>query len=265
MTTPANSSTNQSGARTYTWGDDSFPSVTTLLGDGVPKKALTYWAANQVSQYVVDNYDFVGEMLLQPNGKRLAYDTLKSAPWRMRDNAAARGTNLHDYADAWAQGLPLPEVPPENEALVRSLLLFLDEWQPEIVRSEFTVFNKRYGYAGTGDVLANVAGHGLVLADYKTAKKGRQGHGIYPETALQLNAYAAGEFIGMPNGTEEPMPQVDSLLAINIRADGYTVVPCEKSERAFRAFLYAAQVARFTKDGKDFVGDALAPPIRDAA
>ena len=265
MTGPANSTTTQGGARTYTWDGESFPSVTTLLGDGVPKKALTYWAANQTAQYVVDNYDFVGEMLRQPNGSRLAYDTLKGAPWRNRDNAAARGTNLHDYADAWAQGLPLPKVPPENEGLVRSLMLFLEEWQPEFVRSEFTIYNKQYGYAGTGDFLANIAGHGLVLADYKTAKKGRQGHGIYPETALQLNAYAKGEFIGMPNGTEAPMPEVDALLAINIRSDGYTVVPCELSDRVHRAFLYAMQVARFVKEGGQFVGDPLAPPIRETA
>lgn len=275
MSGPANSSTDRWGAREYRWGDDAFPSVTTLLKDGIPKNALQYWVGKECGEFVTNNYDLIGQTLKAPNGRKLAYDMVRNAPWANRDNAADFGTSLHEYAEHRAAGRSRAEallaldLAAEHQArfvgFQEHFELFLDEWKPDFERSEFTVYNRRYGYAGTGDLLAQIRGHGRTLGDYKTSKPGKQGHGIYPETCLQLNAYANGEFIGMPNGTEEPMPEVETLLAINIRHNGYHVIPAEKSDRAFRAFLYASQVARFVGNGHTFLGEPLAPPLQAVA
>lgn len=280
VTTPANSTTNRDGAREYTWPPNSdqperFPSVTTLLKDGVPKTALQYWVGTQCANFVLDNYELVGQARQGTNGRKVAYDMIRNAPWNTRDTAADMGTILHDYAEHRAMGLNrlqaldalqlLPETAAAFAGFQQHWELWYDEWKPEFERTEFTVFNRRYGYAGTGDGLACFRGYGLTLFDYKSTKPGRQGHGIYPETALQLNAYAHGEFIGLRNGTEAEMPEVRSLLAVNIRHNGYHVIQAELSERAFRAFLYASQVARFVKEGAGFLSAPLAPPIQEVA
>ena len=46
----------ESGAkgRFYNWEGDSFISVTNALQNGVPKPALTYWAAKMVAEYVAE-------------------------------------------------------------------------------------------------------------------------------------------------------------------------------------------------------------------
>lgn len=280
MSGPANSTTSRDGAREYTWppgNDDAevFQSVTTLLKGGVPKPALIYWATSECANYVFKNYELIGHAKQGTNGYKDATRLVREAPWNSRDAAADMGTLLHEYAEARAQGISakrafmamdLGEVDATKfERYAHFWEMWLDEWKPEFERTEFTIYNRRYHYAGTGDLIARFKGHGLALCDYKTSKKGKQGHGIYPETALQLSAYAHGEFIGQTNGTEAPMPEVDTLLAINVRHDGYHVIQAEHSERVYRAFIYATQVAQFVAEGKAFLSTPLAPPIREAA
>lgn len=280
MTGPANSTTGRDGAREYRWppnSDDAevFLSVTTLLKGGVPKPALIYWATSECAKYVFENYDLIGQAKRSTNGHKDATRLVREAPWNSRDAAADMGTVLHQYAEMRATGttakrafmaLDLGQVDATKfEGYQKHWEMWLDEWRPEFERTEFTIYNRRYRYAGTGDLLARFKGHGLALCDYKTSKKGKQGHGIYPETALQLSAYAHGEFIGQPNGTEAPMPEVDTLLAVNVRHDGYHVIQAEHSERTYRAFIYATQVARFVEDGKAFLSNPLAPPIQEVA
>lgn len=260
MTSPRLSNTTSKG-RTYSFKDREVPSVTSIIGAGVPKPALVNWGPRVCGEWVSNNMS----TLQAVEDKKLIIDMVKGAPWRDRDAAADMGTMLHQYAEALTSGLPVPEVPDKLVGFIKHLELFLQEWKPDFTRTEVTVFNFKYGYAGTLDFLAGVSGHGLVLGDYKTSKFGRQGHGIYPETCLQLNAYANAEFMVDTNGVEIEMPPVDTLLAVNIRSDRYAVVPCEKSDRAFRAFLYAKQVSEFVKSGGEFVGEPLAPPIKAAS
>jgi hypothetical protein len=65
----------------------------------------------------------------------------------------------------------------------------------------------------------------------------------------------------MPDGSEVPMPEVDGCVGVNIRPDGYKVVPVDASELTFRRFLYVAQVAAVVKDGMGLVAKPLAPPV----
>ena len=270
MTGPRNSTTTTSGARTYKWKGEEFPSVTTVLSAGVPKPALTTWAANSVAEYVADEFDSVAAVL-RPNGKQTAtsrsaaYTLMKGAPWRHRDHRAAVGTLVHTIAESRALGTPLPKMEAEHEVYVPVVDAFLEAWQPDFVASEMTVYNRQYRYAGTLDFIAKLPGVGMVLGDYKTSKPGRQGHGIYPETVLQLAAYRNAEFAGLPDGTEEPMPAVDACIAVNLRPTGFVVVPLECGEDQFLSFLDAMGVAAWAKDGKRYVGDPLNPPASEGA
>ena len=59
---------------------------------------------------------------------------------------------------------------------------------------------------------------------------------------------------------EQPMPEVDGCAAIHVRGDGCDLIPVTADNDTFRLFLYAQQVARFTEDGRDYVGAAIRPP-----
>jgi hypothetical protein len=64
------------------------------------------------------------------------------------------------------------------------------------------VFSRTHKYAGTADVIARMKiGKDIVpvIIDIKTSKA------IYDDVALQLCAYARADFVGMEDGSEEPL------------------------------------------------------------
>lgn len=235
MTNPRNAVTTARG-RTYKWGDESFISVTTILSRGIPKPALTNWAAKSVAEFVAENFDQVAALVAKD--KRAAIDLCKGSPWRSRDKAADLGSLIHDYAEAHVLGAARPEAPPEAQAHLAHFNAFLEDYQPEYVMTEATVFNRRYGWAGTLDAIADIAGERWLI-DYKTGK------GIYAESAVQLSAYRNGEFVGMPDGTEAPVPEVERCGVLHLTPTGYSLIPVQADERVYRVFLYAQQVQQF--------------------
>lgn len=249
--------------------------VTTLIGNGFPKNALQYWAAKEVATCAVDERD-IWEPLLK-RARNAAWEYLKEAPFRDRDAAARRGTEVHRIAERLQAGEEI-EVPPELVGHVDSYLLFREEWQPTDEIIEGVVVNRTQRYMGTFDAIGTLPGfremcvaQGLpdpgfdrVLYDLKTNRSG-----VYPEVALQLAAYRNAEaYLPRVDGDcdELPMPQVDACAVLHIRADGYDLVPVDAGERAFRAFLYCAQTAAFigtSKEpgwGAELVGDPLPAP-----
>jgi hypothetical protein len=218
------------------------PGVTTIVRNGVPQPALINWAANTTADYAINRWD---ELDALPPAARLA--RLKAARYEEKDAAANRGTAVHKHAEHLAAGH------------VESYARFLDEFRVEPVQVEFSVASYRYGYAGTGDLIAKLTvprvGTVLALCDVKTNRSG-----IYGETALQLAAYRYAEVL-MPRLTpEEPMPEVDACFAIHVRGDGCSLVPVTAELEQHRAFLYAQQVAEFVDASRDLVGPAVEPP-----
>ena len=78
----------------YRLDGDWVPGVTTLIGKGLPKPALPYWAARTVAEWVVGNPDLTEE-IKRLGGGRPAVAFLKELPWHKRDEAAIRGTDVH--------------------------------------------------------------------------------------------------------------------------------------------------------------------------
>ncbi len=223
------------------------PGVTTIINNGVPKK-LTKWAADTVAAHAVDHWDELGELAPSARLKRLA-----GAANADRDAAAIRGTKVHALSARLLAGEEVA-VPDELTGHVESYVRFLDEWSPTSLLVEAPVISYAHGYAGTLDLIAEMAGVYWLL-DIKTSRSG-----VYGETALQLAAYRYADRFLDPDGTERPLPAVDRTAVIWVRADGYDVVPVEAGPAQFRAFLYAAQVAAFCESSRDLVGEPLEAP-----
>lgn len=229
------------------------PGVTSILSDGVPKPALINWAANATAEAAVDQWDELADLPVAQRLKRL-----QGARWAEKDRAANRGTEVHALAEQLIKGETVhagDEIAGHVEAYAR----FLDEFQVQAVEVEFAVVSHRHGYAGTGDLIADLAINGggaqRWLLDLKTTRSG-----IFGETALQLAAYRHADALLAPDGTERPMPPVQGCAAVHIRGDGYSLIPVAADEQVFRTFLYVAQVAQFTKASRDLVGAAVQPP-----
>jgi hypothetical protein len=247
MTTPALASTGPNGHRAYAWAGRPYPSVTAIIKGGVPAPFLVQWAAKAAAEYAVAHLD---RLALLPAGQ--AVQEVKRAPWDHRDHAASLGDLVHAAVEAHATGRPRPQLPPQAGPYLAAFEQFLADHRPVFVASEQTVYSRRYGYAGTLDAICELpARGGLVLLDVKTGK------GIYPEVALQLAAYAHAEFIGRPDGTEQPIPAIAAGAVLHLRPGGHELVDVPIGQAVLEAFLAALAVFRWATD--------LAPSVLSGA
>lgn len=227
------------------------PGVTSILSAGLPKPALVNWAANVTAEYAVDHWAELAEQ-----GPAARLKTLTKARYADRDAAANRGTQVHGLAERLIIGEQV-DVPDELAGHVESYLRFLDEWEPAPVIVEGVVISRRHRYAGTFDLIADIAGERWLL-DLKTSRSG-----IFGEVALQLAAYRYADAV-LVGDTEQPVPEVDRTGAVHVRADGYDLIPVTAGPAEFRAFRYVQQVAGFAESARELVGDALTPPRLEA-
>jgi hypothetical protein len=232
------------------WYEDAdgtrIPGVTTLIGDGLPKPALVGWGIKSVAEYAVDNWDDLHDLPPTDQLKRL-----KGAPYADRDKAARRGTEVHAIAEDLAWGRPA-EVPPELDGHVRSYLDFLDTWEPVPVVTESVVYNLDVGYAGSLDMIADVAGERWLL-DVKTTRSG-----VYGDTAFQLAAYRhASRMLAAEDMMPVDMIEVDRCGVIHVTATGYALVPVKADLDVFDEFLSIRQVAIASKSSRGYVGQPL--------
>lgn len=321
MSNPALASNDTESRRFYTFGDppESFWSVTTIIGGGVPKHLQAHYAkmaaelaydailergpqsrASAIARRLAERgrADFMerqarGELislkLKKQSPRDLALRWIKGAADRHRDAAAQRGTDVHTQAEALVLQqaredarlildhemiAPWPaEIRPWQESFVR----WADDFEPEFIAAEASVFNRPQAYAGTLDCIVQVEAADLiramhrnggppaastyaaaiyrmlteldpgtrlnVIVDYKA------GRAIYAEVALQLAPYARAEFIGAPDGvTELPMPRVDLGAVLHLTPKGYQFRLVRIDDAIFDAFRFAREVFRFTND-----------------
>lgn len=240
--------------------------VTTLISQGLPKPAIPYWAARTVAEYVADNLDQVAAM--GDMGRASIVATLKEVPWTKRDQAAAKGTEVHEIAERLAAGEEV-DVPEHLTGYVESAVAFLDDYQVKAVRLEAPVGSRKWRYAGTADLLADVrlpdGTTERAVLDYKTGASG-----IWPDVALQLAAYRNAEMYLDADDVEQDLTALglsETAYAVWLRADGYDVYPVHVGEQAFKTFQHLAWVARRTNDKtgvmKSWLGEALPPVERE--
>lgn len=226
------------------------PGVTTLIGDGLPKPALLPWGIKSVATYAANNIDALVDMRAQGMSADAITAALKATPYAERDAAAKRGTEVHALGEQLIHGLEV-EVPAELSGYVDAYVRFLDEWKPTPIAVEAACGSRRWQYAGTWDIVADLPDGRRVLMDIKTSRSG-----VYGETALQLAAYAHSE-VYLDGEVEKPTADLGIThgYAIWVKADGYQVLPVDISEETFNTFQHVALVARRGKALRDLIGE----------
>jgi hypothetical protein len=252
MSGPRNATTSRGGGRLYSWRNEQYWSVTTIISGGVPKPALLPWGIKMVAEAAVDMADTLPAMVARDRDEAIRY--LKGAPYAKRDAAADLGTEIHQAAEAYALGKPFPPWPVTILPYMTSYVKFLEDFTPTFTATEASVYNRTQKYAGTLDAIA-----ALTLPLHETPGRyildTKSGKGIYPEIGLQLAAYRNAEFIGLPDGSEAPMPEVDGALGLHLTPEGYRLIEVRADDEVFRAFLYAREVFRFqTETSKTILG-----------
>lgn len=224
----------------YYLDGEKLDGVTTMLGDGVRKKALEEWAGNVTADYAVDHWEELAQMSFS---QRLA--VLKKARYEVRDEAARRGTEVHNLAEQIVQGAEAA-VPDELAGHVESAVRFMDEWQIEHVVTEASCCNIDERLGGTLDLIfrSQVFPGRVFLADWKTSKD------IYGEVAFQLECYSRSDFYLDADGVERSMAAlgITDHVAIHVRSDGYTVYPMERGEEVWAITKTIIENARNTRD-----------------
>lgn len=238
----------------YTLDGKPCPGVTTLLDKGLPKPALTRWAAKSVAEWVTDNPDAVEQ--LRGMGREPMVQALKSVPWEKRDTAAIRGTDIHTLAEQLAHGESV-EVPDPLVEAVNGYVRWLDEWQPEVIWTERPVANRKWWYAGKPDIVCRIAGETWLL-DWKSAK------GVYGSNALQIVCYGNAEFSLTPDGDEEPMPQIDKYGVVHIQPDSTQLYEVTNPDAAWKDALHVIWTAKATDRIESYLtGPLFGPAIAE--
>lgn len=130
-------------------------SVTTIIG-ALDKPALVPWCAIKTAEAAVDQ-EKAWKSRLEHEGRDAAIDYLKAARFRRARGARSAtelGTAVHAACEhmaiygSWRQeDLADTELRPFLIQFER----FLNEFQPEYIAAEVTVFSPTFGYAGTCD------------------------------------------------------------------------------------------------------------------
>ncbi len=243
-----------------------YRSVTSILSGGVPKPALTYWAAKRVAETAARETDWLDLDEVE------AIAWLKEAPWREASDAADLGSMVHSYVEAANLGKEL-HWPLEVESHMRLFDRWVRDHHVEWEAAEMPVYNRTLTYAGTLDGICTVDGDRYIL-DVKTGK------GVYPEVALQMAAYAHAEFCVPirnhpgarqvtprrgrrwyewhgPETDEHPIPDVVGGLVVHLRPDALRVIPVDVGDAAWLAFRAACAVDHFQTMGKELLGDPI--------
>jgi hypothetical protein len=236
------------GNHTYKLDGKPIPGVTTILGV-LDKPAIPKWAAKSVAEYVADNPDTIE--VLRDGGRAALVTMLANVPWQKRDKAAARGTELHDWAQQLLDGaeIDVDQVPPELVPVLENAIEFLDTWQIRPLLVEAPVASRTDWWAGTLDLVAD-------YVDPRTGEPGRgvfdwkSGKGLYAEYAWQMCAYGHAEIVGL-GGAETPLPEgIAAAFGVHIRADGYDVAPMAYSDEVYQEFVKIRQAYDVVKAGR---------------
>jgi len=154
----------------YWVGGEPFVSVTTVLGC-IAKPALRWWFGKEV--YLA--------MVKDPT---LSQKEALSAPWSSSSKAKSRGSTVHSIVEVYKKsGKILDSIPEQFKGYAEAFYSWIEDNHVEVLEHERTVVSKKYGFAGTLDLLVKLNGGGRLVVDVKTGKA------IYPEAFLQLSAY----------------------------------------------------------------------------
>lgn len=241
----------------YAWNDGKapvtwpIPSVTGIIKLIDKSGPLVGWAKRETAASAIRNHDAL-TALIKEGGPEAAVNWLKTIPDYQRDRAADRGTSVHQIAEQIIRGTPPADIPEELAPYINAYLGFIRTWSPRWIAVEQMVCSLRHHYAGTFDAIAGI-GNERWLLDIKTST------GVYSETALQLAAYGAADFIGRPGDPRRyRVPRAQRFGVIHVVPEGAELVPYAVDRGTFTTFLRAREVWEWTQTlARDVVGKPL--------
>ncbi|WP_248582568.1 hypothetical protein [Nocardioides sp. InS609-2] len=254
---------------------DRLRSVTTILGGGVPKPALMFWAAQQCTDSAIDNLPALVVASRHPEQLAELRSWVLRAHTRKKDERAEVGSLVHKVVESRLLGTQLPESikvgetewaidGPELAPFLANFLRFEAEWDPVWTASEMVVANPVDGYAGTLDF--TLAGLGLIgdslraagfvvppkvdlMGDTKTGGEwdritsAGHVHGVYPEAGLQMSAYRKATKAWLRDGSVVDMPVTAEVgVVLHLRPEGYRIYPARCGDLQYRYFRHAQMV-----------------------
>ncbi|MER7213140.1 hypothetical protein ABT340_39265 [Streptosporangium sp. NPDC000239] len=131
-------------------------SVTTILTQGSPKEALIHWAGNLVAETAMEHLPQLVRASRNPQAAKDAYDWLRRAHTRKKDERADLGTAVHQIVEAKVLNEPMPEAiltNPEMAPYIANFEAFVADWQITFTASEMVVADYDHKFAGTLDYL----------------------------------------------------------------------------------------------------------------
>ncbi len=161
------------------------------------------------------------------------------------------GDETHKYVEQVAKGLEITPQHGDTRDSCAQFDRFVRDYRPKFIESEATIFSRKYGYAGSLDLIVEIDGVRYIL-DVKT------GRTVWSEVALQIAAYDNGDFIGLPTGVEVPISPTKRGLCLHVRPDRYELLPVKCGPDVFRTFLSCLDVYDWARRDSGYViGDPL--------
>ena len=229
-------------------GELKVPSITTVISQQATD--LSGWHGYMAAKAALEDH----RSYRASSSAGLKYAIIRdaaSASERFRDESAARGDRVHNYAE----NIALRELgKPHEVEETRELLMShgeqayadrFDEWwelyRPKPLATEVTIWNETVGYAGTLDLVAEIAGHVCVI-DYKTKgtdKKGRV-KALDPKVVMQLVAGVKAEeaLIDAEEGSWEPWKYSAAPILMGVAVGQTEVVPQQANPAVLESNWY---------------------------
>ena len=234
-------------ARDYLVDGERFQRVSTIINI-IAKPALVPWAVketvNKLQETLMEEETRVilNELSISHGPRYQEWvnqlaGIAKSASDKKRDEAADRGTRIHAEIQAALQnGTSVDSVwltPP-----ARSALQWFYSNGYNLKTTEMVLWGPSWNVAGTCDVVADDADDALTILDWKT------GSSIYPESAIQIAAYASmyAQLTGRPplNG-----------CVVHVTEDGCKPYYIKNLPEAVAAFQNALDLLRYVRNEKE--------------
>lgn len=248
------------------------PSITTVIGQ--QSADLSGWVGHMAATAVIEDPRLPQVVGSRPQLKSVARQA-SSAAERYRDDAAARGDRVHDYAEqVGLRALGRPHRMAEARAVLAehreaAYADRFDEWwdlyDVRPLATELTVWNASVGYAGTLDLVATIGGRTCII-DYKTKGTTRDGRvkSLDAKVVMQLVAGLRAEesLVDPATGTWEPWRYGDAPVLLGVALGQTEVVAHQANPQVlpdhWRKFWALRQVWGYSQ-AADSAGPALRP------
>lgn len=226
-------------------GELLVPSITTVISQQATD--LAGWHGYMAAKAVLED----ARASRPAHSQGMKYAIIRdaaSASERYRDEAAARGDRVHNYAE----NIALRAMGAEHEVEAsREILLqhgeqayadrfdeWWEAWRPRPLVAEVTVWNETVGYAGTLDLVAEIAGRVCVI-DYKTKGTDKRGR-VKPldnKVVMQLVAGVKAEesLVDAQHGQWEPWTYGTAPLLMGVALGQTQVVPQQANPNVLKS------------------------------